>query len=335
MACFNSIIDAVGNTPIVKLNNTGSDFETTIFVKCEFMNPGGSIKDRIARFMIDEAEKSGALKSNGTIIEATSGNTGMGLAIVAALRGYPCIFVMADKQSVEKQDALKSLGAKVIMCPTDVPADDPRSYYETAARIARDTPNSFYVQQYFNANNPLAHYKFTGPEIWEQMGEKLDTLICSIGTGGTVSGLSKYLREKNSEIKIIGVDPIGSIFYDLFYSQKMIEPQAYLIEGIGEDFLPDTIDMAAMDEIVQVNDEESFQMARHLLQKEGLLCGGSSGSAVVGALRYLRTLEKNKQPKPNNLLVILPDASSRYSSKFIKDKWMVSHGFSTKYAICD
>ncbi|MBN4077316.1 cysteine synthase family protein, partial [Sulfobacillus acidophilus] len=304
-----SIIDTIGNTPIVKLNNITKDLLANVYVKCEFMNPGGSIKDRIAIYMVNQAEKKGLLKKGGTIVEATSGNTGVGLAMVAAIRGYKCIFVMADKQSEEKRIVLKSMGAKVLICPTDVAANDERSYYRVAKKQARDIPNSFYANQYFNEDNILAHYYSTGPEIYNQCGDELDYFICSIGTGGTVTGVSKYLREKNKNIKIIGVDPKGSIFYDLFHTGKAPVPHPYYVEGIGEDFMPKTMDLKSMDDIVQVEDGESFQMARRLIKEEGLLVGGSSGSALLGAIKFLK--KEPEKYKNKNVLVILPDSSSR------------------------
>lgn len=315
-----NILEAIGSTPIVSLQGLCPNLSVNLFGKCEFLNPGGSIKDRIGLFMVNEAEKKGLLKPGGTIIEATSGNTGMGLAMVAALRGYKCIFVMADKQSKEKQLALRAIGAKVITCPTDVAADDERSYYKVAERLAKETPNSFYASQYENPDNPNAHYHLTGPEIYEQCGDSLDYLVLGLGTGGTVSGLAKYLKEKNPKLKIIGVDPQGSIYYDLFYHGKMTEPHSYLIEGIGEDFLPKTINLKAVDEIVQVDDQESFIMARRLIREQGLLVGGSTGSAVLGAIKYF---EKNPQSQRKNALVILVDSSSRYLSKYLDDDWML------------
>lgn len=315
-----NILDAIGNTPIVKLNHVVGDISHNIFVKCEFMNPGGSIKDRLALHIVNQAEKRGEIQPGATIVEATSGNTGMGLALVAACRGYRCVFVLADKQSQEKIDALKSVGAEVHVCPTDVPADDPRSYYSVAQKLVDDTPGAFYANQYHNLDNPDCHYHMTGREIWEQCGSELDVFVCSIGTGGTVGGISKYLKEKNPKIPIIGVDPIGSIYYDLFYKGQMIKPHTYLLEGIGEDFMPGAMDIRCMDDIVQVGDKESFQMARRLVQEEGLLCGASSGAAVLGALRYLD--EHPPQKSGSNILVILPDAANRYASKHLNEAWM-------------
>lgn len=322
-----NILSTIGNTPIVNMNRIVPDLNINLFGKCEFLNPGGSIKDRIGLHMINMAENRGLLKPGGTIVEATSGNTGMGLAMVAALRGYQCIFVMADKQSAEKRYALQALGATVLTCPTDVEPDDERSYYKVAARLARETPNCFYASQYTNLDNPDAHYYGTGPEIWEQCGDSLDYLVVGIGTGGTVSGISRFLKEKNTKLKVIGVDPEGSVFYDLYYHNKMIEPHSYLIEGIGEDFVPKTINLKAMDDIVRVYDEESFVMARRLVRELGLFVGGSTGSAVLGAVKYFRERKDLCAAKTPNVLVILVDSAARYLSKYLNNEWMTSKGF--------
>lgn len=324
-----NILDCIGNTPIISLQKIAPHLSVNLYGKCEFLNPGGSIKDRIGLYMINEAEKNGLLKKGGTIIEATSGNTGMGLAMVAALRGYKCIFVMADKQSLEKRTALKALGAQVVVCPTDVAPEDERSYYRVAEKLVRETPNCFYASQYENPDNPLAHYHSTGPEIYNQCGDDLDFLVLGIGTGGTVTGISKYIKERNPKMQTIAVDPVGSMFYDLFYHKKMIKASNYLIEGIGEDFIPKTIDLGIIDHMVQVKDEESFHMARKLLKNLGLMVGGSTGSAVLGAIRFF---ENNPQKPINgkkpNALVILVDSSSRYLSKYLRDEWMTEKGFS-------
>lgn len=322
-----NILGAIGNTPIVSLNRLAPHLSVNLYGKCEYLNPGGSIKDRIGLHMVNQAEKRGELKPGGTIIEATSGNTGMGLALVAALRGYKCIFVMADKQSKEKRLALESIGAKVIVCPTDVDPEDERSYYKVAARLAKDTPNSFYASQYTNLDNPDAHYCSTGPEIYEQCGNSLDYLVLGIGTGGTVSGISRYIKERNPNFKVIGVDPVGSVYYDLFYKGKMGEAKTYLIEGIGEDFLPKTINMKSMDEIIQVKDEESFTMARRLVRELGLLVGGSTGSAVLGAIKFFERYPEPVNDRKKNAMVILVDSSTRYLSKYLDNEWMKDKGF--------
>lgn len=317
MQVLNSILDAIGHTPIVRLNKVIQTPKANLFVKCEYMNPGGSIKDRVGKFIIEQAEQKGLLKPGGTIIEATSGNTGMGLALIAANRGYKCIFVMADKQSEEKRRALRAIGAEVVVCPTEVEANDPRSYYQVAAKLVRETPNSFYSNQYHNPDNPEAHYRSTGPEIWQQMGSELDALVVGIGTGGTVVGISRYLREKNPKIQIIGVDPIGSLYFDLFHTGKPSEPHGYLVEGIGEDFVPSTMDLTCMNDVIQISDNESFNMTRKLISEEGLLCGGSSGSAVAGAIKYIQERMPSFERTCPNILSILPDSSSRYLSKFL------------------
>lgn len=324
----NNILEAIGNTPIVKLNKVTKGLNANIYVKCEFMNPGGSIKDRIGKHIVEVAEKDGSLKPGGTILEATSGNTGMGLAMAAALKGYKCIFVMADKQSEEKRNALRATGAEVVICPTDVEPEDPRSYYSVAKRLAKETPNCFYANQYYNPANPEAHYLSTGPEIWEQCGEELDVLSLSIGTGGTVVGIAKYLKEKNPNIQIVGSDPVGSIYYDLFHTGRWIQPRSYVIEGIGEDFMPGTMDISYMNDVVQVGDKESLEMARRLVREEGLFCGGSSGAAVIGTIKYVqeRLPEKLKGKTPN-ILVILPDSSTRYLGKHLNDKWFQGQTF--------
>lgn len=324
-----NILEAIGHTPIVCLNSLAPDLSVNLYGKCEFLNPGGSIKDRIGLHMITMAEQRGELKPGGTIVEATSGNTGMGLAMVAAIRGYKCIFVMADKQSLEKRLALQALGARVVICPTDVDAEDERSYYKVAARIARETPNCFYASQYTNPDNPDTHYRSTGPEIFEQCGDSLDYLVLGIGTGGTVSGCSRYLKERLPKLKVVGVDPEGSIFYDLFHHDRMSKPHSYLVEGIGEDFIPKTMNLQSMDAIIRVYDEESFVMARRLVRELGLLVGGSTGSAVLGAIKYFREHPHRSSEKKANALVPLVDSSSRYLSKYLSDEWMKSKGFST------
>lgn len=317
-----NILDAIGDTPIVKLNALASHTKAEIYVKCEFLNPGGSMKDRIAVNMIDAAEARGDIKPGGTIVEGTSGNTGMGLALVGAVRGYKCIFVMQDKQSEEKIRALRAVGAKVVICPTDVEPEDPRSYYSVSRRIAEETPNAYYVNQYGNAANPETHYKTTGPEIWEQTGGEFDVFVAGLGTGGTITGCGRFFREKNQDIKMVGVDPVGSLYYDYFKTGKMTQAHPYQVEGIGEDFLPTTIDFDVIDEVVRVTDKECFVTARELVRQEGILCGGSCGASVAGAIKYAESVNA-----PIRILAHLPDTAYRYLSKYLDDDWMRENGY--------
>jgi cystathionine beta-synthase len=317
-----NILAAVGNTPLVKLNRLGQHTQAEIYVKCEFMNPGGSMKDRIAISIMDEAERSGALVPGGTVVEATSGNTGMGLALVAAVRGYRAIFVMPDKMSNEKICALRAVGAKVVICPTDVEPKDPRSYYCVSRRIADETPNAFYANQYHNPANPEAHYRGTGPELWAQTGGEFDVFCAGMGTGGTLSGTGKFLKEKSPQIKIVGVDPMGSLYYDYFKTGHMGHATPYKVEGIGEDFLPSTMNLQAIDEIMRVTDKECFVTGRALVRQEGILAGGSAGAAVAGAIKYAEA-----HPGPLRMVVHLPDSATRYLSKYLDDDWMREHGY--------
>ncbi|MGD9899854.1 MAG: pyridoxal-phosphate dependent enzyme [Calditrichaceae bacterium] len=321
MKVYNNILDVIGETPIVRLNKITGASDANVYAKLEFLNPGGSIKDRIALHIINKAEKDGMLKKGGTIVENTSGNTGAGLAIVSAVRGYKAIFTIPDKMSSEKINFLKAFGAKVVVTPTNVPADSPQSYYETAKRIHQTTENSFYVNQYHNPENPEAHYNSTGPEIWDQMDGKIDYIVAGIGTGGTLSGVARYLKEKNPDIKVIAVDPVGSVFYDYFKSGKLIEPHVYKVEGVGEDMLVDALDFNLIDDIIQVNDKDSFMTARDLARNEGIFAGGSSGSAVWGALQIAKKAGPGK-----NILTILPDTGFRYLSKLYNDEWMQDNG---------
>jgi cystathionine beta-synthase len=318
----NTILDTIGNTPLVKLNRVATETSSDVYAKVEFFNPGGSIKDRVGEYLVRKAEKSGKLKPGGTIVEATSGNTGVGLAVVAAVRGYKCIFVMPDKMSEEKIQVLRAFGAKVVVTPTSVQPEDPRSYYSVARKLVEVTPNSFYANQYNNPDNPEIHYMTTGPEIWEQTDGKVDVVVAGVGTGGTISGIAKFLKEKNPKIQIIGVDPIGSLLAD--YKKTGVlgkTTKIYKIEGIGEDFLPDNVHFNLIDEFVQVNDKESFQMCRELVLKEGIFAGVSCGSAVVGTLKYAKKLKEKK-----NIVIILPDGGSRYLSKAFNDSWMRENG---------
>lgn len=323
---YDSIIDTIGNTPLVRLNKITGDIQATIAAKVEYLNPGQSIKDRIALKMIDDAEEKGLLKPGGTIIEGTSGNTGMGLALVAAVRGYQCIFTTTDKQSKEKIDLLRALGARVEICPTNVDPDDPKSYYSVAKRLSEEIPNSYYPNQYDNLSNTVAHYETTGPEIWEQTDGKVTHYVAGMGTGGTISGAAKFLKEKNPDIKIIGVDSVGSVYKKYFetgeFDKKEVKP--YLTEGIGEDIIPKNVNFELIDDVVQVNDKNAFQTTRALAKQEGLFIGGSCGSAVFGALEYAR----NQNLTENDLMVvILPDSGTRYISKIYNDDWMKENGF--------
>ncbi len=318
----NSVIDCIGNTPIVKLNKIGKDQKHDFYVKLDFMNPGSSIKDRLARQLIADAVANGQLKPGGTIIETTSGNTGMGAAMIAAVQGFKCIFTMPDKVSDEKTNAMRALGAEVLLCPTAVEPDDPRSYYSVAKRLAKDTPNSFYLNQYDNPSNTKAHYLSTGPEIYEQMGNELDYLVACIGTGGTLCGTGQYLKEKNPKLKTIAVDPVGSIFYDYFKTGKVPPAGTYKVEGFGEDFFPKNVNFEMIDDMIQVNDQECFDVARELARKEGIFAGGSSGGAISAALRFAKTI-----PDKKTFLILLPDGGSRYLSKMYNDQWMIENGF--------
>jgi len=323
----NSIIETIGNTPLVRLNKVTRGVAPDVLAKIEYFNPGGSVKDRIGISIIEDAEKSGRLKPGGTIVEATSGNTGVGLAIAAAVKGYKTIFVMPDKMSDEKIRTLRAYGAKVVITPTAVDKDDPRSYYKVADRMVRETPNAILGNQYHNPANPAVHYATTGPEIWEQTGGKIDVFITGMGTGGTITGVSRYLKEKNPKIKIVGVDVAGSLLLDTWKNGKMpADPilKTYKLEGIGEDFIPSTLDLSVCDLVVQVNDRESFLMARRIVREEGIFVGGSCGAAVAGALRAIPQLNLTAD---HTVVVLLPDSGSRYLSKFFDDNWMRDNGF--------
>jgi cystathionine beta-synthase len=315
---FDSIIETVGETPLVRLSRLEPRVSCQLVAKVEYLNPGGSIKDRVAIAMIEAAEREGRLKPGGTIIEPTSGNTGTGLAIAAALKGYRVIAVMPDKMSKEKIDLLRAYGAEVVVCPTNVDPDSPESYYRVADRLTEEIPGAFQPNQYHNAANPEAHYLTTGPEIWRQTGGRITHLVVGVGTGGTITGASRYLKEQNPAIEVIGADPYGSI-----YSSPEVKP--YLVEGVGEDFWPTTFDPSVVDRYVTVSDRESFLMTRRLAETEGLLVGGSCGMAVHAALQVAREITD-----PEALVVvILPDGGRSYLSKIFNDAWMAQHGFLT------
>lgn len=322
---YNSIIETIGNTPLVKLNKVNKGIPGTILVKVEYFNPGNSMKDRMAIKMVEDAEKEGKLKPGGTIIEGTSGNTGMGLALAAISKGYKCVFTLADKQSKEKMDILRAMGAEVIVCPTNVSPDDPRSYYSVAKKIHEETPNSIYPNQYDNMSNTKAHYETTGPEIWEQTEGKITHWAAGVGTGGSMCGTSRYLKEQNPEIVSVGIDSYGSVFKKYketgIFDEKEIYP--YLTEGIGEDILPKNVDFAMIDHFVKVTDKDGAIMTRRLAREEGLFCGWSCGSAVHGALEYAEEHLK----EDDVMVIILPDHGTRYLGKIYNDDWMRDHGF--------
>ena len=317
---YNSIIETIGNTPLIRLNKVNKGIKATILVKVEYFNPGNSVKDRMAVKMLEDAEKAGLLKPGGTIIEGTSGNTGMGLALTAIAKGYKCIFTTTDKQSKEKVDVLRALGAEVVICPTNVAPSDPLSYYSTAARLNKEIPNSFYPNQYDNISNTVAHYETTGPEIWKDTEGMITHYAAGVGTGGTICGVSKFLKEKNSAVKTIGIDTYGSVFKKYketeIFDENEIYP--YLTEGIGEDILPKNVDFNLIDLFVKVSDKDSAGMTRRLAREEGLFVGWSSGAAVYGGLEYA----KNHLKENDTMVIILPDHGTRYLGKVYNDDWM-------------
>ncbi len=312
---YPSILELVGGTPIVELERIGSDVPARLLAKLEHLNPGGSVKDRIGLRMIEAAEREGRLRPGGTIIEPTSGNTGVGLAIAAAIKGYRTIFVMPDKVSQDKISLLRAYGAEVVICPTSVEPESPESYYSVSDRLAEEVPGGFKPNQYANQANPQAHYETTGPEIWEQTGGELDAFVTSVGTGGTISGCARFLKERKPDLLVVGADPEGSI-----YSSQSVH--SYLVEGIGEDFWPETYDPSVVDEYVTVGDRESFLTARRMAREEGLLVGGSAGTAVWAALQVAARLEPGA-----TVLTLIPDSGRGYLSKFLDDKWMIEYGF--------
>jgi len=314
MQVLDTFLDAMGDTPLVRLTKVTRGVRPTVLAKLEMLNPGGSVKDRIGIRMIEAAEREGLLKPGGTIVEPTSGNTGHGLAIAAAIRGYKCIFVMPDKMSQEKVALLRAYGAEVVITPTSVPPDSPESYYRVADRLTEEIPGAYQPNQYFNPENPKTHYETTGPEIWEQTDGKIDVFVAGVGTGGTITGVGRYLKERNQEVVVIGADPEGSL-----YSGD--EPRPYLTEGIGEDFWPDTFDPRVVDRYVRVSDRDAFRTARAVTRREGILVGGSCGSAVFAALEVARDLDEAK-----TVVVLLPDTGRNYLSKLYSDSWMLQYG---------
>jgi cystathionine beta-synthase len=322
---YNSIVDTIGNTPMVKLNTVSKGIQGTLLAKVEYFNPGNSTKDRMALKMIEDAEKAGLLKPGGTIIEGTSGNTGMGLALTAIAKGYRCIFTMADKQSQEKINILKAVGAEVIVCPTNVAPDDPRSYYSVARKLNKEIPNSLYPNQYDNLSNTAAHYESTGPEIWKQTEGKITHYVATVGTGGSMCGTARYLKEQNPGIITVGIDTYGSVFKKYketgIFDENEIYP--YLTEGFGEDILPKNVDFDVIDHFIKVTDKDGAIAARRLSREEGLFVGWSSGSALHGALEYAREHLK----KDDMMVILLPDHGTRYLAKVYNDQWMKDHGF--------
>ena len=322
MSVGESVLDVIGNTPMVRLGRIARGLKPRIYAKLEFMNPGGSVKDRIASYLVADAEKKGLLRKGGTIIEPTSGNTGVGLAILAAVRGYKAIFTMPDKVSEEKRALLKAYGAEVVMAPTDLPPTSPAHYVNVAKRLQKETPGSFMPNQYQNEGNPKAHYSTTGPEIWRQTKGKVDALVAGVGTGGTISGAGRYLKKMKKSLLVAGVEPEGSIYANLKHgTTDPLHP--YLVEGIGEDFVPGTYDHSVVDEMIRVSDQASVAAARRLVLEEGIFAGGSSGSAVAGALELA-----SHRPTLKLIVVIIPDSGRSYLSKIYDPAWLKEHGLS-------
>ena len=317
-----SILEIIGGTPMVRLNRVGRGLKPILLAKLEYLNPGGSVKDRIGIRMLEAAEKQGRILPGGTVIEGTSGNTGMGLALAAAIKGYQCIFTMPDKMSQEKIDALRALGAEVIVTPTQVDHHDPRSYHSVAERLSREIPNSVFPNQYQNPANADAHYEATGPEIWEQTEGRVTHAVIGVGTGGTITGVARYLKEKNSSVRIIGADPQGSIFAEMFQTGKKPQPQPYKVEGIGQDEMPGNVDFSVIDEIYAVRDKDAFLRTRMLARTEGIFAGGSAGAALHVAMKVSEGLSEN-----DVVVVIIPDSGTRYLSKIYNDNWMKENQF--------
>ena len=308
---YHNILETIGKTPLVQLNRLADELSCNVYAKCEFFNPGGSVKDRIALSMIESAEKTGRIKPGDTIIEATSGNTGIGLALIAAVKGYKIIITMPEKMSHEKQVVLEALGAKIYRTPSDAAWDSPESHISLAKKLQKEIPNAHLLDQYGNPDNPKAHYQTTAQEIWNDLNGRVDMVVMTAGTGGTITGVAKRLKELNPNVKIIGVDPYGSIL------GGGTEIKPYLVEGIGYDFIPEVLDNSLVDEYVKISDKDTFQMARRMIREEGILCGGSSGGAVWAALQAAKKLQKGQ-----NCVVILPDSIRNYLTKFLDEKWM-------------
>ncbi len=320
---YNNVLELIGDTPLVRLNRMAQGLKATVVCKLEYLNPGSSIKDRIGLRMIEDGEARGLIKPGGTIIEGTSGNTGVGLALAAVMKGYRCIFVMPDKMSSEKIDALRAYGAEVIVTPTAVAPEDPRSYYSVSQRLSEEIPNSYYPNQYHNPSNPQTHYEETGPEIWKQTEGRITHFVAGMGTGGTLTGISRYLKEQNPDVKVVGVDPVGSLYWDKFHKGEVIEENIhpYLVEGIGEDFLPSTMDLSQLDDVIRIKDRDCFMTARALARREGIFTGGSGGAAVWAALQVARDCDENAL-----IVTLLPDSGSRYLSKVYNDTYLRDNG---------
>lgn len=318
---YKDIIEGIGNTPLIKLNRITKGFKANIFAKLEFMNPMGSIKDRIAKFMIEKAEKEGRIKPDYTIVDNSSGNTALALAMVCAIKGYKLKIIVRDSLSSEKIKFLKAMNVELVMVDHTLPPESPNSYNNIVPRIAQNTPNGYYLDQHNNRENNETHYQTTGPEIWEQMEGKIDYFIAGVGTGGTICGAAKFLKEKDHRIKVIGVDPVGSIFYDYFHSKKLIKPSPYLLEGLGDEFLIDCVDFNLIDDFYQVTDKDAFLMTRKLANKEAVLAGGSSGAAIWAALKLAKEIDR-----PARIVTIFADSANRYLSTIYNDEWLEKKG---------
>lgn len=316
-----NILEAVGNTPLIKLNHITKGIKADIFAKLEFLNPMGSVKDRIAKYMIEKAEKEGRIKPGDTIVDNSSGNTALGLAMVCALKGYKLKIVARDSISPEKIEFLRVLNVELVLVDHKILPESPDSYNNIAPRIAQKTPNGYYLDQHNNMENNETHYKTTGPEIWEQMEGKIDYFVAGVGTGGTICGVSKFLKEKDPKIRVIGVDPLGSIFFDYFHTNRMIKPSPYLLEGLGDEFLIGCVDFNFIDNIYQITDKQAFQMTRELTNKESILAGGSSGAAIWASLKLAREIDR-----PGRIVTIFPDSANRYLSTIYNDDWLKKKG---------
>jgi len=317
----NPVLDLVGNTPLLPLKPILPGFIHAVFAKLEYLNPTGSIKDRMALYIVEDAERRGLIRPGDLLIDNSSGNTAVSVGMVGAAKGYRTLFSVPDKTSREKIDLIRAMGSEVVICPTDVPHDDPRSYYSTARRLAVERPG-FLIDQYHNPKNIECHWATTGPEIWRQTGGEFDVFLAGIGTGGTLSGVARFLKEQNPKIRVVAIDPVGSIFHDFIKFNELVEPGRYHVEGLGSDVPCGALDSSVIDEIVQIEDQESFDACRALIRREGLIVGGSSGSALAGLIKWA-----SRQTKPQRVVTILPDSGMRYLSKFLSDQWMIEHGF--------